>query len=600
MSTTISSIGPYRVIKALGEGNFGQVYQCQNPHGQQFAVKIFKDIASDKELKKSFLLETSSLLQLDNEYIVKYEDFGECEYGLYVVIELCSKGSLLERFNSKGSQSEEEISIIGMSMCHALKELDKRQLVHRDIKPDNILISNNGNLKLTDMGLAQNMNSTVEGVYGTANYISPEQCTNDGEMDWRSDQYSLGATLFHLLTGQAPYHHKIIQKILEAHVNDDVVDPRSIIKCSDAIAAILMKMMNKNPKRRYQDPEILISDFQYICDGHHCVKQLPSRLRSAKKKRKKTSRLTVSEETPSRHKKKQSEKKSSVKPLIITVSAVLACLLILSLIIMNNSTGTPQSPEETQSANIENSNELLPKDKDETVTLLATNNTTAKTTPPKIDPAINNSGDTLKQGLKLHWSFDDLSNSRGVKDDSRNGHKGRMHGASSRAPGIFGQAMKFDGIDDYVICKIESTTYKNYSISMWVKAVKNQREFSALFCNSTSKKYNFQIDVTGRRYDCFRWWSMGHSRGINMGGVVNEWIHLALTCDSDKNIRVFYNGEERQIKEVTRRNTGNVFDEFTIGTGRNRTQYFKGLIDEFRVYERVLKAEEVKQLAKRP
>src|SRR5208337_2984678 len=153
-----------------------------------------------------------------------------------------------------------------LQVATGLAHASLRGVVHRDIKPSNIIISPNGRAKLVDMGLARSLEPrgvdghlTQSGVtLGTFDYISPEQALEPREADVRSDIYSLGCTLYHMLTGQPPVPEGTAAKKLHHHQHVAPIDPRQLCpEVPDELAAILARMMAKNPKERYQRPEHL-------------------------------------------------------------------------------------------------------------------------------------------------------------------------------------------------------------------------------------------------------------------------------------------------------------------------------------------------------
>lgn len=260
-------VGQYKVLEKIGEGSYAIVYKCLSESRQEVAIKIFKDTTHNYEVKRNFIQETSMYMQLDCESIVKYVDFGECRDGLFIVLEYCSHGSLKDRLERKGQFSEYDVLATGIAVTEALNELNYKGVVHRDIKPDNLLIPSSGLIKLADMGLARIQHNVEREFNGTPYYMSPEQISTANEIDWRSDQYNLGCTLYHLLTGEPPYQAKNVYSVSQKHLKAPIPDPRVSVNCTEAISKIIIKMMAKCPEERYQEPQELLSDLYCVYNG---------------------------------------------------------------------------------------------------------------------------------------------------------------------------------------------------------------------------------------------------------------------------------------------------------------------------------------------
>ena len=165
----------------------------------------------------------------------------------------------LQLIEQRGCFSVDEVLSMGIVLSDALAEAHQHNIIHRDIKPDNIMIAQDGTLKLSDLGLAKHVNdnfsSTINGAaIGSPNYISPEQVRNAKMADCRSDIYSLGATLYHALTGEVPFKGSTAMDVMLKHCNDKLRSPKSINpKLPSEICKVICKMMEKLPENRFQD-----------------------------------------------------------------------------------------------------------------------------------------------------------------------------------------------------------------------------------------------------------------------------------------------------------------------------------------------------------
>ncbi|MSQ96027.1 MAG: hypothetical protein EXR98_15930 [Gemmataceae bacterium] len=259
------SIGKYKVLERLGSGGFAQVYLCEHKlMRRRVAVKVLPVAkAKDSSAKERFYREARAAAALDHPNIVHTYDIDQDEDLHFLVMEYVDGANLLEIVQKSGPLSV-------LRACHyiqhaalALQHAYEHELVHRDIKPGNILVDRAGIVKILDMGLAlilseeddQLTKKHDDGTLGTADYLSPEQAMNSHDVDIRTDIYSLGVTFYFLLTGQAPFENMAIAQKLMAH---QMKQPRPIAEIRKdvpaAVVAILDKMMAKKVEARYSVP----------------------------------------------------------------------------------------------------------------------------------------------------------------------------------------------------------------------------------------------------------------------------------------------------------------------------------------------------------
>jgi serine/threonine-protein kinase len=205
--------------------------------------------------------------KLNHPNIVQGFDAGQVEGIWYFAMEYVEGATLLQILQ-RGAMDEDRAVHIVTQVSRALDHAYQQDLVHRDVKPDNIMIVAGGVAKLCDLGLAKDVTrasgSTEKGVtLGTPNYISPEQVRGDVDVDIRSDLYSLGATLYHAVTGVPPFSGQNPAVIMVKHLSEPPVPPRQrVASLSAELEPIIMKLLAKNPLDRYQTPSELLIDLE--------------------------------------------------------------------------------------------------------------------------------------------------------------------------------------------------------------------------------------------------------------------------------------------------------------------------------------------------
>jgi len=272
-----SIVAGYQIVTKLGEGGMGAVYKARKiESGQYVALKILPPSLATDELIKRFKREADITSKLDHEHIVGCIEFGrdpkrKCWFCALELIEGEDLGKLIER---KGHLAEEEAVAITSQVASALQHAHDNGLVHRDVKPENIMVTPDGTAKLLDLGLARPASLeatrfTVSGMFvGSPYYASPEQAVGERELDIRSDIYSLGATLYHMVTGRRPFVGGAIPLILQKHVSEQIEWPAEINPdLSNGLCEVISKMMAKDQVDRYQTPDELIGHLDSLAGG---------------------------------------------------------------------------------------------------------------------------------------------------------------------------------------------------------------------------------------------------------------------------------------------------------------------------------------------
>lgn len=262
-------IAGYRILGILGRGSMGTVYRArQLSVDRVVALKVPRpELASDPRFVHRFLREARSAAKLNHRNIVMVFDAGKSGDAYYLAMEYVEGDSLRSIVRRRGPLPEIEAVRLAIPLAQALDYLHSKHVVHRDIKPGNILVTKEGVPKLVDLGLAQDLTlqessiSTTGMTLGTPNYISPEQILGRRDLDIRCDIYALGATLYLMLTRQPPFTGRTSAVVYTRHLRDPVPDPRRRNpRISEAAARIVMRCLAKDRNTRYPAPRALLAD----------------------------------------------------------------------------------------------------------------------------------------------------------------------------------------------------------------------------------------------------------------------------------------------------------------------------------------------------
>ncbi|HEV3116714.1 MAG TPA: serine/threonine-protein kinase, partial [Gemmataceae bacterium] len=272
-------IGPYEILRRVGAGGMGTVYKARHVElGRIVALKVLPpDLADKQEMLDRFRLEAKNAARLRHEHIVTLYEIGEANGVRYLAMEYVKGKNLHEIIHAKVRLEPEESRKLMMQAARALDQAYREGIVHRDIKPANFLLTvKDGKpfVKLTDFGLARCLEDTDFKVtrsgttVGTVDYIAPEQARNSRQADIRSDIYSLGCTLYHMLAGQPPFPEGDMTERLLKHVEATPDDVRKFNpQVPPGIVVVLNKMLAKRPQDRYQTPQELLNDLEHLPSG---------------------------------------------------------------------------------------------------------------------------------------------------------------------------------------------------------------------------------------------------------------------------------------------------------------------------------------------
>lgn len=262
--------GRYEILKRIGSGGMADVYMAKDQKlNRKVAVKVLKrEYVDDEKFLKKFQREAQAIASLTHPNIVNIYDVG-AENGInYIVMELVGGITLKEYIKKKGCISPQETVDISIQIASALSHAHNHHIIHRDIKPQNILISEDGMIKVTDFGIAKAANSntvtSMATAIGSVHYISPEQAKGRF-CDEKSDIYSLGITMYEMVTGKVPFDHENGVTIALMHLQNDIVPPSEIKEgIPDSLEKIILKCVMKKPEERYQTAEELIEDLKLV------------------------------------------------------------------------------------------------------------------------------------------------------------------------------------------------------------------------------------------------------------------------------------------------------------------------------------------------
>ena len=263
-------VGTFELEEAIGVGGMGAVFRADDAQlDREVALKLLPpDQTGDPEVVQRFYQEGRAAARLDHENIARVYSIGQDGPNHYIAFEYIEGITVRRQVDEHGPLPVNEAIDVTLQIAQALVHAAGRGVVHRDIKPSNIILTPQGRAKLVDMGLARRFEReadhglTQSGMtLGTFDYISPEQARDPRDVDVRSDLYSLGCTLFHMLTGRPPFPGgTVLQKLLQ-HQEEPPPDVRSLNpQVPVELARIINKLMAKDRDRRYQSPEQLVRD----------------------------------------------------------------------------------------------------------------------------------------------------------------------------------------------------------------------------------------------------------------------------------------------------------------------------------------------------
>lgn len=258
----------YEIIEEVGSGGMSVVYKAKCHVLNRFvAIKVLKpEFSDDKSFVSKFRIEAQSAAGLSHPNIVNVFDVGEENGYYYIVMELVEGITLKEYIQQNGRLPYQTALDFIMQICAGIEVAHEHHTIHRDIKPQNIIVSRNGTLKVTDFGIAKaaTSNTIASSAMGSVHYISPEQARG-GYSDERSDIYSLGITLYEMLTGRVPFEGENNVTVALMHIQSEMIPPREYYPdIPVGLEKIVLKATQKKPERRYLTTNAMLADLRKV------------------------------------------------------------------------------------------------------------------------------------------------------------------------------------------------------------------------------------------------------------------------------------------------------------------------------------------------
>lgn len=281
-----SQLGPYVIERELGKGAMGAVYVAR--HAQlkhQVAIKLLRSKHTDNaEMLERFAIEGRSAARLRHKNVVGVHEVGESPFGPYLVMDYVAGETLGQRLKREGQVPPREAAEIAAALAEGLAHAHRQGVLHRDLKPDNVLLGDDGVARISDFGLAREMESSADHrmtqsgqLLGTPNYMSPEQAFGDvNRVDRASDIYNLGVVFYEMLTGQVPFENDDLRTLLIMIVGHDVPRPRKLNSEIDAdLELIVLTCLAKEPHERSLNAQALADDLNRWLRGEALQIQPP-------------------------------------------------------------------------------------------------------------------------------------------------------------------------------------------------------------------------------------------------------------------------------------------------------------------------------------
>lgn len=261
----------YKLAEKLGQGAMGTVYKARQVRMDRWvAIKVLQpELAANMTIKQRFLQEARASARLNHPNVITGIDAGEVEGLCYFAMEYVEGKTLQQLVKERGAMDERQALDAILQVAKALEHAEKLSLVHRDVKPDNIMITRDRQVKLLDLGLAkvraaEDIGSAKGMAVGTPNYISPEQAMGRQDIDTRSDIYSLGVTLYFILTSRVPFEGPP-EVVMYRHIHEPPPHPKNFRPdLQESTSSLLYNMMAKRPEDRPASAMQLVSDIEHL------------------------------------------------------------------------------------------------------------------------------------------------------------------------------------------------------------------------------------------------------------------------------------------------------------------------------------------------
>jgi serine/threonine-protein kinase len=270
---TTQLIPGYKLLEKVGQGSMGTVFKARQLSMDRIvAIKVLHPkLAANKDFLNRFTREAHLAAKFNSNNVIQAIDVGTVGNTNYFVMEYVEGLTIKDELEKGKIYEEAEAVDIVLQIARALQAAHRRNLVHRDVKPANIVLTKDGTAKLADLGMARattdvaHIKSEEGKTLGTPHYMAPEQIRGRSDVDSRADIYSLGATLFHMVTGRQPFPFTTVDEVLRAHLKEELTPPDHINqKLSAGLGQVVEFMMTKGRKKRYPSPDELITDLECL------------------------------------------------------------------------------------------------------------------------------------------------------------------------------------------------------------------------------------------------------------------------------------------------------------------------------------------------
>ncbi|MHC5058341.1 MAG: protein kinase domain-containing protein [Planctomycetota bacterium] len=282
-------VGSYDLIGKLGQGAMGEVYKARREGADDFvALKLIPPAVVSKEIISRFSRESKIVAKLEHENIPRTIELGSdaANKCYFCAVELIEGETVRQKVDRDGALTEEEAVRVSLGVAKALEHAHRNGLVHHDVKPAHVMVAADGTVKILDLGLARPVSEqkalhfTAEGGFaGSPHYASPEQAGGRSDIDIRSDLYSLGATMYSMVTGKAPFGGETLPGVLAGHLGGTIPWPSQVNpSLSEGFSRVVAKLMAKDPEERYETPADAARDLELVAAGKgpDLARRLPS------------------------------------------------------------------------------------------------------------------------------------------------------------------------------------------------------------------------------------------------------------------------------------------------------------------------------------
>lgn len=609
------TIGPYRILEQIGIGGMAVVYKAYQPNMDRYvAVKVLPaHLSKDPEFIKRFQREARAIARLEHAHILPVHDYGEHDGVTYLVMRYVQAGTLKERMGA-GPLSLDEVNRLISQIGSALDYAHRMGIIHRDVKPGNILVNVQGDTYLTDFGMARMLDPTqqitVSGVgLGTPAYMSPEQ-GQGAKVDHRSDIYSLGVILYEMFTGRVPYEAETPMAVVLKHITDELPLPRTVNpRVSEAVERVILKAMAKDPADRFQTAGELVQALAAAIRSRstELAGQALPVLAPPTTARENLSLLT-------RVQRAWEQLRGKVTLFGSAVAVVVLLGLLLSQIPGNIAIVGMGANLTVTSASVAQGATSAETPID-TATFMPTPRALLTNTPTPLEQ-----GERLEQacispppGLIAWWPGE------GDARDIAGGNDGTLTGSLNFDIGMVGQAFRFDGIDDSINVSNKNDVFdlgEQWSIDLWMKADPDNPMKDC--CQGLVTTDFYALELAGRGvylaiYDDATGGLESTDASVGALFLPNIWYHITGVYNGTQ-ARTYVNGVLKHTYTMSnpvpvpikpmldRTEFGDSFLAIGSEEGRHNepylrfNRYFKGLIDEVSIYKRVLYESEIQAL----